>query len=60
MRGSPIAPSSFISALLSVLGSHFVGHEVSSNELLDLSRRLRWGDLPSSGRDVPSSWLSFC
>ena len=58
MRGSPSAPSSAISDLLSVLGSYFVGHEMSSNELLDhvvLSRKLCWGDLPSSGSDIPSS-----
>ena len=51
MRGSPSAPSSVISELLPVLGSHFIGHEISSNELLDhivLSRGLSWGDLPSS------------
>ena len=63
MRGSPSAPSSVISELLPVLGSHFIGHEISSNELLDhvvLSRGLSWGDLPSSGRDAPSSWLSLC
>ena len=63
MRGSPSAPSSAISDLLSVLGSHFIGHVMSSNELLDnvvLSRKLCWGDLSSIDSDVPSSGLSFC